>query len=74
MSYKEKVEVYEAVLHQINLYSSITMDSEKIGELIDAINAWSYAHRQGNGEYTDKQQQALIDAKFNRLKELVRVE
>lgn len=71
MSYKEKVEVYEAVLHQINLYSSITMDSEKIGELIDAINAWSYAHRCGNGELSDEEQQALIDAKFNRLKEMV---
>lgn len=66
---RQKVEVYEHVLHQIQLYSSVVMDSAKISELIDLINNWSYAHRCGNGELSERQQQSIINKAFNRLQQ-----
>jgi hypothetical protein len=68
---REQLEVCYAILHKINQYSSITMNSERMGKLIDAINAWSYAHRRGNGEFTQQEQQELVDKAFNRLKDMV---
>jgi hypothetical protein len=38
-------------------------------ELIGLICSWSYAHRCGNGELSDKEQQAIIDRALQRLKE-----
>jgi hypothetical protein len=43
-------------------------------EVIWAICAWSYAHRYGNGELTEEQQQARIDSAFNKIKQIVRAE
>jgi hypothetical protein len=71
MTEREQLEVCYAVLHKINMYSAITLDSERMGKLIDAINSWSYAHRCGNGEYTETEQQSLVDHAFERLKEMV---
>jgi hypothetical protein len=64
---REKVKMYEQLLHTIQMYREVTMDGDKVRQLLDNVGAWSYAHRQGNGELTDKQQQALIDAKFRKL-------
>lgn len=68
---KEKVEVYESLLHRIQMHSSVTMNADALGELISLINSWSYAHRQGNGELSCEDQQGLIDRAFNRIKERV---
>lgn len=65
---RQKVEMYEHLLHDIQMYSEVVMDGAKVAKLIDNINAWSYAHRQGNGELTEKQQQALIDGTFAKLR------
>jgi len=46
---KTKIEVYENVLHDINMFSSIVMSGDVMDKLISMINSWSYAHRQGNG-------------------------
>ena len=64
-------EVFRRVFHHINTHASITMNQEKMQEIIGAICAWSYAHRQGNGELSDKEQQALIDRAFDRIKQIV---
>lgn len=66
---EEKVRVYEHVLHQIQMYREVVMSHEKVVELLDIIGAWSYAHRCGNGELTEEEQQAGIDYQFDRLKE-----
>lgn len=64
---REKVTMYERLLHNIQMYREVTMDGDKVRQLLDNVGAWSYAHRQGNGELTDRQQHALIDAKFRKL-------
>ena len=63
---KEKVQMYEDFLHKINLYCTIC-DNDGIAELVKNADRWSYAHRQGNGENSDAEQQRLIDWAFRTL-------
>ena len=67
-------EVFRRVFHHINTHAAITMNAGKMEEIINAISSWSYAHRSGNGELSDEEQQALIDRAFDRIKYIVRVE
>ena len=64
---KEKVAVYEALLYEIDLHTTVTMNDEAIREIIRRINRWSYAHRSGNGEKSEAQQQQEIDSCFWKL-------
>ncbi len=63
---KEKIEKYERLLHQIQLYYAVSLDSQKVKKLLDRISSWSYAHRSGNG-LSDKEQQKRIDRAFDNL-------
>jgi len=63
----EKVEKYESLLHRIQLYSSVTMDRDKVGKLIRNIDRWSYAHRVGNGELSEEEQDEVIRKAFDKL-------
>ena len=65
---QEKVQVYESMLHSIQLFSSVVMDGPPMEHMIDIINSWSYAHRCGNGGYSDEEQSALVHRQFLRLK------
>ena len=67
-------EVFKRVFHHINTHASITMNAERMQEIIGAICSWSYAHRAGNGELSDKEQQAVIDHEFEKIKQIVGVE
>lgn len=71
ISDKEKLVVYEDILHALHFARSVTMDHEKVMKLLDSIGDWSYAHRQGNGALSEKEQQELIEKAFNKLKDLV---
>ena len=59
--------MYENLLHKIQMFYSVTMDSAKVKKLLDNISAWSYAHRSGNGMLSDDEQQERIDRAFDRL-------
>jgi hypothetical protein len=63
---KDKVKMYEAFLHKISM-ACTCMDNLAIQELVQNADAFSYAHRQGNGMLSDKQQQELINSKFFKL-------
>lgn len=63
---KEKVEMYESYLHLINSFL-MSGNNEGIGELIQNADNWSYAHRRGNGELSDKKQQQIINNAFWKL-------
>jgi hypothetical protein len=71
---RKENEVFHQVFHHINTHASITLNAEKMQEIIGAICSWSYAHRVGNGELSDEEQQAVIDRAFDRIKQIVRVE
>jgi len=67
----EKIEVYEALLHDLYFHSTVTMRHDAVMDCLNRIGAWSYAHRQGNGAFSMKEQQELIDHHFwNLRKEL----
>jgi hypothetical protein len=63
---KEKVKQYEAFLHKINA-CLISCNHEGVTELVRNADNWSYAHRVGNGEWSEKQQQKMIDVAFRKL-------
>jgi hypothetical protein len=60
----EKIDVYEQLLHDIQFHREVTMNHQMVVKLLNAIGTWSYAHRCGNGEYNEKEQQALVDRAF----------
>jgi hypothetical protein len=66
---KEKIRVYESLLHRIQLYAEVTMDNERLSKLISNICRWSYAHRAGNGTFTEDQQNEYIEKEFHKLLE-----
>jgi hypothetical protein len=57
---QKRISQYEDFLHAIN-YAVVAGNSERVKALIDNAFKWGYAHRAGNGEYTDEEQQRLID-------------
>lgn len=64
---KEKIAVYEDLLHLIQLHAEVTMEPDKVKELINRICSWSYAHRAGNGENAEDERNAAIDHAFWKL-------
>jgi len=62
-----KIQVYERVFHDIQMFANVTLDRPALNHLISIICDWSYAHRQGNGELSDEEQQELIDYQFKKL-------
>jgi len=64
-------EVFRAAFHYINTHAAITMNGDKVREMISVICSWSYANCCGNGEYSEKEQQELVDKSFEKIKQLV---
>ena len=65
MTDKEKIEIYEAFLHAINM-AVVCCNNERIRELVENADSWSYAHR--CGEFmTDDERQGWIDQKTRKL-------
>jgi len=67
---KQKIAKYEELLHKIQLNAEVCLNDENMRRLISNICDWSYAHRRGNGELTDEEQQNCIDKCFNKLTNL----
>ena len=67
---QKKVNQYERFLHSLQLHAEVCLDHEGTKKLISNACSWSYAHRRGNGEYTDEEQDAMINASFNKLTDL----
>ena len=63
LTLREKVKMYENFLHKINMFC-IAGEHGGIAELVRNADLWSYAHRRGNGELSDREQDNLINSKF----------
>jgi hypothetical protein len=63
---KEKVKMYENFLHKINM-CVVYCDDLGIQELVHNADMWSYMHRCGNGEPSEKEQQRMVNEKFWKL-------
>ncbi len=66
---EEKVAQYEQFLHNINMMA-ISGNGSGIRTLLNNADSWSYAHRVGNGELTEEQQQEIINRNFWNLNNL----
>lgn len=64
---KEKIKQYESLLHDLHFASTVGMNHKRVMELLNQISNWSYAHRVGNGEHTETQQQKIINRAFWKL-------
>ena len=64
---KEKIRQYESLLHLIQTHYAVTLDRKSVKKLLDNIASWSYAHRCGNGELSEEEQQEQIDRAFDKL-------
>lgn len=60
---KQKVKMYEDFLHKLNV-GVVCGSSDIIQKLISNADKWSYMHRYGNGELSEKEQQKLINKAF----------
>jgi hypothetical protein len=67
MTDEDKVKIYEAFLHNLDMLLLVG-NSDKIKEKLGLVSAWSYAHRQGNGELTEAEQRSLVDSALKKLK------
>ena len=63
---KQKVEMYEKFIDNLALYAEVG-NTKLLWTLIDNASDFSYAHRVGNGEYEEEQQEKIIAAKFWKL-------
>lgn len=63
---KEKILMYESFLHKINSFI-VSCNNEGIKELVENADNWSYSHRVGNGEPSDREQQRMINNAFWKL-------
>lgn len=68
---RDKVRVYEGLLHYIQGVREVAMNHEKTSEVLNLIGDWSYAHRMFNGVPSPEEQQALVDVEFEKIRNLV---
>jgi hypothetical protein len=68
MTQKEKVKIYERLLHNIS-YAVTAGNNERVRELVSLIDSWSYAHRSGNGELSDREQRTRVLLALRRLED-----
>lgn len=68
MTKADRLEIYESFFHKINLHV-VCMNNEKISDAVHIIDSWSYAHRQGNGAFSDKEQKKMVENVINKMKE-----
>lgn len=58
--------MYEDFLHKINI-SVMCCDNLAVQELVHNADMWSYMHRCGNGEPSEREQQRMINSRFWKL-------
>jgi hypothetical protein len=59
-----KIEVYEAIFHQMQAFGMVTHDTDRLRDLIENIFAWSKAHR---GEKTQRELDEDVQIEFEKL-------
>lgn len=65
---RDKIKTYEGLLHDIQMYAEVVLNGEAVKKLIHNICSWSYAHRAGNGEFSEDEQERMITKAFLNLR------
>jgi hypothetical protein len=66
---REKIQTYEGLLHDIQMFAEVALRGDLVSKLIMNICSWSYAHRVGNGELSEVEQDRIIKRAFNKLRD-----
>ena len=66
MTEKEELQTWRKVGGRLGLYMDFS--PHKIKDLLTLIGNWDYAHRAGNGELSDEEQQEKVDRAMNLIK------
>jgi hypothetical protein len=61
MNKNDRLRIYEKFFHRINLYC-VSLNNEKVREAVSLIDSWSFAHRCGNGEFSEREQHKLVES------------
>lgn len=67
---REEQDVFHKIMHIANL-ANITGKTDHMAKIVQAMDSWSYAHRRGNGELSDREQQQCVNSAFWKLREVV---
>ena len=70
ISIEEKVQVYERLLHKMQLMQ-VCHNREGLSKLLDLVFQWSYSSRQGNGEKSEEEIEESVTKAFLKIKECV---
>lgn len=70
MTEKERIKKFREFLHLLQFNAEVVMNSKNVQRLINNACSWSYAHRIGNGEFTDAAQMRIVDQATTRLCDL----
>lgn len=68
MNNNDRRKAYERFFHRMSI-ACTAFDSDKVREGVSLIDSWSYAHRCGNGEFTEREQQRMIDRVVERMRD-----
>jgi hypothetical protein len=58
---REKIEMYERVLHDLHFHRTVTMNHAAINEILNKIGEWSRAH---SGEFSSDELTERVNATF----------
>jgi hypothetical protein len=67
---KEKLQLLEKLMWRINFHRSISMNEKSVFACLALIDKWVGAHSDGNGERSEKDQKANIQAAYEALRNL----
>ena len=69
MNEREELELFRHLMHRIQMHYAITLNSEEVKNMLKLIDSWSYAHRVGNGQLTEEEQQEKVDKALQNIEE-----
>lgn len=67
MKKSEKTSIYESIFHHMQ-YCMVSGNDDRIREILQIISDWSYSHRAGNGELTDKEIKRNVNKQIERMR------
>ena len=70
MKKSEKLAVYERFFHKISL-AVLSQNQKSLQEALHIIDSWSYAHRMGNGELSEKEQEKAVEVRIKQMSDFL---
>lgn len=66
---EKELETYRWFMGAVATKYAVTMDSDGVKEGLELMYNWSHAHRAGNGELSDEEQDAMVLSVIEKMRE-----